>query len=105
MGPPSWWPSGRTRRWRRGCAGWAGGVRGGRARGWAPPPGRRPAALPPGRTVPDLPSIGVLPLDQRGPTAGSVPDLVDRLGLPRDPAEIAKAVLDGTTRRVDLLRT
>lgn len=74
-------------------------------RRWAPPPSRRPDDLPNGRTVPDLPSIGVLPLDQRGPTAGSVPDLVDRLGLPRDPADIAKAVLDGTTRRVDLLRT
>ncbi len=74
-------------------------------RRWSPPPSRRPADLVPGRTVPDLPPIGVLPLDVRGPGAGAVPDMVDRLRLPRDPADVAKAVLSGYARRVDLLRT
>jgi hypothetical protein len=74
-------------------------------RRWAPPPSRRPADLVAGRTVPDLPPIGLLALDVRGPAAGRVPDLVDRLRLPRDPAEVAKAVLGGDVRRIDLLRT
>src|SRR5262249_46493052 len=53
-----------------------------------------------------LPPIGVLPLDTRGRRAvGAIPDLVDRLGLPRDPKEVAEALLDGTSRRVDLFRT
>ena len=74
-------------------------------RRWAPPPSRRPPDLVAGRTVPDLPPVGVLPLDVRGPGAGAVPDMVDRLRLPRDPADVAKAVLCGDVRRVDLLRT
>jgi hypothetical protein len=74
-------------------------------RRWSPPPSRRPADLVPGRTVPDLPPVGVLPLNVRGPGAGAVPDMVDRLRLPRDPADVAKAVLSGDVRRVDLLRT
>jgi hypothetical protein len=72
-------------------------------RRYAPPPSRRPKDLPDGRTVPDLPPIGVLPLDPaRG---GEARDLPARLGLPRDPAAVAAAVLDGRTRRLDLLRT
>jgi hypothetical protein len=74
-------------------------------RRWSPPPSRRPADLVAGRTVPDLPAVGVLSLDVRGPGAGAVPDMVDRLRLPRDPADVAKAVLSGDVRRVDLLRT
>jgi len=74
-------------------------------RRWSPPPSRRPADLVAGRTVPDLPPIGVLPLDVRGPGAGAIPDMVDRLRLPRDPADVAKGVLSGHVRRVDLLRT
>ncbi|MCW3813656.1 acylglycerol kinase family protein [Micromonospora sp. DR5-3] len=71
-------------------------------RRYAPPPSRRPADLPGNRTVPDLPPIGVLPLDPaRGGTAG---DLAAQLGLPRDPAAVAAAVLDGSARRLDLLR-
>jgi hypothetical protein len=72
-------------------------------RRYAPAPSRRPEDLPNGRTVPDLPPIGVLPLDPaRG---GEARDLPARLGLPRDPAEVAAAVLDGRVRRLDLLRT
>jgi hypothetical protein len=74
-------------------------------RRWAPPPSRRPADLTLGRTVPDLPPVGLLPLDVRGPGVSRIPDMVDRLRLPRDPAEVAKAVLGGDVRRVDLLRT
>ncbi len=74
-------------------------------RRWAPPPSRRPADLVAGRTVPDLPPVGLLPLDVRGPGGSAVPDMVDRLRLPRDPADVAKAVLGGDIRRVDLLRT
>ncbi|MFC4149101.1 hypothetical protein ACFO0M_22850 [Micromonospora mangrovi] len=71
-------------------------------RRYAPPPSRRPADLSAGRTVPDLPAVGVLPLDPaRG---GTQRDLVAQLGLPRDPAAVAAAVLDGTARRLDLLR-
>jgi hypothetical protein len=69
-------------------------------RRYAPPPSKRPADLPAARTVPDLPPIGVLPLD-RAPTG----DLPAQLGLPRDPAAVAAAVLDGRSRRLDLLRT
>jgi hypothetical protein len=66
-------------------------------RRYAPAPSQRPPDLPGDRTVPDLPPIGLLPL---GPDV----DLVARLGLPRDPAEVAAAVHAGTVRRVDLLR-
>ncbi|MGE5831018.1 MAG: diacylglycerol kinase family protein [Micromonosporaceae bacterium] len=68
-------------------------------RWYAPPPSRRPAHLPPGRTLLDLPPLAVLPL------APAVPELVARLDLPRDPAAVAAAVLGGRTRRLDLLRT
>jgi hypothetical protein len=61
--------------------------------------GERPADLPPHRTVPDLPPVGLLPVDP--PAAG---DLVLRLGLPTTPAGVAAAVLGGTARRLDLLR-
>lgn len=61
--------------------------------------GERPPDLPSDRTVPDLPAIGVLPLD-----AHSDVDLAAKLGLPRAPAEVAAAVLGGVERRVDLLR-
>ncbi|MEV4809509.1 hypothetical protein [Micromonospora avicenniae] len=71
-------------------------------RRYAPPPSRRPADLPGNRTVPDLPPVGVLPLDPAGSTGHR--DLVAQLGLSRDPAEVAAAVLDGTPRRLDLLR-
>ncbi|MFC0029567.1 diacylglycerol kinase family protein [Micromonospora chaiyaphumensis] len=71
-------------------------------RRYAPPPSRRPADLPGNRTVPDLPPVGVLPLDPA--RSGTARDLAAQLGLPRDPAEVAAAVLDGTARRLDLLR-
>ncbi|MEU3452653.1 diacylglycerol kinase family protein [Micromonospora sp. NPDC006766] len=71
-------------------------------RRYAPPPSRRPADLPDNRTVPDLPPIGVLPLDPA--RSGTARDLAAQLGLPRDPAAVADAVLDGTVRRLDLLR-
>ena len=74
-------------------------------RRYAPPPSRRPADLAPGRTLPDLPAIGVLPLSAVPRARGAAPDLVDRLGLPRDPAAVAAAVLRGATRRLDLFRT
>ncbi|WP_431916928.1 hypothetical protein [Micromonospora wenchangensis] len=71
-------------------------------RRYAPPPSRRPAELAGDRTVPDLPPVGVLPLDPaRG---GPHRDLAAQLGLPRDPAAVAAAVLDGGVRRLDLLR-
>lgn len=71
-------------------------------RRYAPPASRRPADLPAHRTVPDLPPVGVLPLDPaRG---GSHRDLAAQLGLPRDPVAVAAAVLEGTPRRLDLLR-
>ncbi|MFS8499727.1 MAG: hypothetical protein FWJ70_16175, partial [Micromonosporaceae bacterium] len=60
-------------------------------RRWAPPPSRRPPDLRSDRTVPDLPPVGLLPL---GP-ASSGGDLVDRLGLPRQPEAVAAAVLAG----------
>jgi hypothetical protein len=72
-------------------------------RRWAPPPSRRPSDLPTGRTVPDLPPLAVLPLDP----AGTPPprDLASQLDLPREPADVAEAVLAGRVRRLDLLRT
>jgi hypothetical protein len=66
-------------------------------RRYAPPPSRRPTDLVDGRTVPDLPPVAIL-------TLGAV-ELVDRLGLPRDPADVAKAVDGGAVRRLDLFRT
>lgn len=63
-----------------------------------PAPSERPAGLPDDRTLPDLPPFGLLPLDPTGP------DLATRLGLPRDPAAVAAAVLGGQVRRFDLLR-
>jgi len=74
-------------------------------RRWSPPPSRRPNDLVAGRTVPDLPPVGLLPLDIRGSGANAVPDMVERLRLPRGPADVAKAVLGAGVRRVDLLRT
>ncbi|OKI67859.1 diacylglycerol kinase family protein [Micromonospora sp. CB01531] len=71
-------------------------------RRYAPPPSRRPADLPGNRTVPDLPPVGVLPLDPA--RTGTARDLAAQLGLPREPAAVAAAVLDGTARRLDLLR-
>jgi hypothetical protein len=80
-------------------------------RRYAPPPSRRPAELAGNRTVPDLPPIGVLPLDPARPASSAadgtatVPaDLAGQLGLPRDPAAVAAAVLDGRVRHLDLLR-
>jgi hypothetical protein len=67
-------------------------------RGHTPAPSERPADLPADRTVADLPPFGLLPLDPTGP------DLATRLGLPRDPAVVAAAVLGGHVRRFDLLR-
>lgn len=71
-------------------------------RRYAPPPSRRPADLADNRTVPDLPPLAVLPLDPAGSTGHT--DLAAQLGLPRDPAAVAAAVLAGTVRRLDLLR-
>jgi len=68
-------------------------------RRYAPPPSKRPADLPENRTVPDLPPVAILPLDPANST-----DLAAQLGLPRDPAAVAAAVLGGTVRRLDLLR-
>ncbi|PWR14073.1 hypothetical protein DKT68_00300 [Micromonospora acroterricola] len=71
-------------------------------RRYAPAPSRRPTDLRADRTLPDLPPVAVLPLDPaRG---GTHRDLAAQLGLPRDPAAVAAAVLDGTPRRLDLLR-
>jgi hypothetical protein len=61
--------------------------------------GERPAELPVHRTVPDLPPVGLLPVDPPAPG-----DLVVRLGLPRTPADVAASVLGGASRRLDLLR-
>lgn len=72
-------------------------------RRWAPPPSRRPADLPAGRTVPDLPPVGLLPLEPAG--AASARDLAAQLDLPRDPTVVAQTVLGGQVRRLDLLRT
>jgi hypothetical protein len=68
-------------------------------RRYAPAPSKRPADLRADRTVPDLPPLAVLPLDQSGGT-----DLAAQLGLPRTPAAVAEAVLTGPVRRLDLLR-
>jgi hypothetical protein len=68
-------------------------------RRYAPPPSKRPADLPPNRTVFDLPPLAVLPLSP------GMPDLVDRLDLPAEPDAVAAAVAGGRTRRLDLLRT
>ncbi|WP_229398939.1 hypothetical protein [Micromonospora okii] len=73
-------------------------------RRYAPPPSRRPDDLPGNRTVPDLPPLGVLPLDPARSGGQRQRDLAAQLGLPRDPAAVAAAVLDGTPRRLDLLR-
>jgi hypothetical protein len=62
-------------------------------RRYAPPPSRRPADLPAGRTVPDLPPIAILPLGRPA-----------EFGLPGDPEQVAKAVLTGGVDRLDLLR-
>jgi hypothetical protein len=72
-------------------------------RRYAPAPSQRPSDLSASRTVPDLPPIGLLPLDAARAEPGS--DLAGLLGLPRDPVEVARAVLDGRVRRLDLLRT
>ncbi|WP_444949485.1 diacylglycerol kinase family protein [Micromonospora ureilytica] len=69
---------------------------------YAPAPSKRPTDLPGNRTLPDLPPVAVLPLDPA--RAGTHRDLAAQLGLPRDPAAVAAAVLDGTPRRLDLLR-
>ncbi|MGH3657734.1 MAG: hypothetical protein ACRDUA_13855 [Micromonosporaceae bacterium] len=69
-------------------------------RRYAPPPSKRPDDLPADRTVYDLPTVGVLPLDSRTP-----PDLVARLGLPRSPEDVARTALGGSVRRLDLFRT
>lgn len=71
-------------------------------RRYAPPPSRRPPDLADNRTVPDLPPIGLLPLDPAGATGQH--DLAAQLGLPRDPAAVAAATLTGPVRRLDLLR-
>jgi hypothetical protein len=68
-------------------------------RRYAPAPSSRPAHLPAGRTLLDLPPLAILPL------APAMPELVARLGLPRDPPAVAAAVLGGRSRRFDLLRT
>jgi hypothetical protein len=68
-------------------------------RRYAPPPSKRPADLPSGRTMYDLPPLAVLPLTP------AVPELVTRLRLPRDPVSVADAVAGGRTRTLDLLRT
>ncbi|HLU32488.1 MAG TPA: hypothetical protein VKZ74_00490 [Natronosporangium sp.] len=67
-------------------------------RRWAPPPSRRPEDLPEGRTLPDLPPLAILSLDPVGA------DLAGRLGLPREPAAVAEAVLGDRVRRLDLFR-
>ncbi|GGN80728.1 hypothetical protein GCM10010112_56530 [Actinoplanes lobatus] len=68
-------------------------------RRYAPPPSKRPSDLAAGRTVPDLPPLAILPLDP-----GNSGDLAAQLGLPRTPAEVAAAVMNGPVRRLDLLR-
>ncbi|NUS55331.1 MAG: hypothetical protein HOV66_10810 [Streptomycetaceae bacterium] len=68
-------------------------------RRYAPPPSRRPGDLPSNRTIPDLPPVGVLLLDKTDTTAYAA-----RLGLPTEPAEVARAVLSDRVRRLDLMR-
>lgn len=71
-------------------------------RRWAPPPSRRPSDLPADRTLPDLPALAILPLDPAG--VAPARDLAAQLGVPREPAAVAAAVLGGRARRLDLLR-
>ena len=59
-------------------------------RAQAPAPSKRPSSLRADRTVPDLPPLGVLPLDPSSSVT---------------PASVASLVLGGATRRLDLLRT
>ena len=61
-------------------------------RRYAPPPSRRPADLAGDRTVPDLPPIGVLPLDRPARSATSPRGS----GLPRDPADGGRRRARGT---------
>jgi hypothetical protein len=68
-------------------------------RRYAPAPSRRPADLAANRTVPDLPPVAILPLD-----AANRSDLAAQLGLPREPAAVAAAVLGDSVKRLDLLR-
>lgn len=68
-------------------------------RRYAPPPSKRPVDLAADRTVPDLPPVAVLPLNLSDKT-----DLAGQLGLPRSPSDVAAAVLNGSVRRLDLLR-
>ncbi len=68
-------------------------------RRYAPPPSKRPADLAEHRTIPDLPPVAILPLDP-----ANTNDLAAQLGLPREPAAVAAAVLNGNVRRLDLLR-
>ncbi|MFI5495335.1 hypothetical protein [Actinoplanes sp. NPDC051859] len=68
-------------------------------RRYAPPPSKRPGDLAENRTVPDLPPVAILPLNPHDQT-----DLAAQLGLPREPAKVAAAVLGGRVRRLDLLR-
>ena len=63
----------------------------------APAPSDRPDDLPPGRTIPDLPPLAILPL-------GTAPGIVERFGLPVEPADVAEAVMNGTLLRTDLMR-
>ncbi|ROT33755.1 hypothetical protein [Micromonospora sp. HM5-17] len=76
-------------------------------RRYAPPPSRRPADLADNRTLPDLPPVGILPLEptRPAPAPDRPRDLAGQLGLPREPEAVAAAVLDGRVRRLDLLRT
>ncbi|MGC9667082.1 hypothetical protein ACNTMW_11070 [Planosporangium sp. 12N6] len=81
-------------------------------RRYAPPPSKRPDDLPADRTLPDLPPIGILSMGPARAASRGGPDpsptggvqLVQRLGLPSEPAQVAAAVLAGHTRRLDLLR-
>ena len=68
-------------------------------RRYAPPPSKRPPDMTAGRTVPDLPPLAILPLDE-----GNTTDLAAQLGLPRTPEGVAAAVVGGSVRRLDLLR-
>ncbi len=65
-------------------------------RRYAAPGSKRPADLPDGRTIPDLPPLGILPLADL--------EFIGQLGLPSTPADVAAAVTAGTVQRLDLLR-